>query len=177
MRTVLESIESELRRYKRLGEKAMGQVAPDALARRPAGEGNSVATIVWHVAGNLRSRFTDFLTTDGEKPWRDRESEFVERAVTPAEVRARWEEGWAVLLATVAGLSDEDLARTVRIRGEELSVLDALHRSLAHTSYHVGQIVFLSKALCGSHWQWLSIPPGKSDEYNRNPTPQKGPPR
>jgi hypothetical protein len=177
MRTVLASIESELHRYKRLGEKAIGQVDPDALSRRPAGAGNSVATIVWHVAGNLRSRFTDLLTTDGEKPWRDRESEFVARTVTLPEVLARWEEGWAVLLATVAGLSDEDLARTVRIRGEELSVLDALHRSLAHTSYHVGQIVFLSRALCGDQWKWLSIPPGKSDEYNRNPTPQKGPPR
>jgi hypothetical protein len=177
MRTVLESIESELHRYKRLGEKAIGQVAPDALARRPPGDGNSVATIVWHVAGNLRSRFTDFLTSDGEKPWRDRESEFAFRTVTPAEVVARWEEGWTVLLGAVSGLSDEDLGRPVRIRGEELSALDALHRSLAHTSYHVGQIVFLSRALCADQWKWLSIPPGKSDEYNRHPTPQKGPPR
>jgi uncharacterized protein DUF1572 len=167
MRTVLGSIESEFHRYKRMGEKAIAQVAADALSRRPPGEGNSVATLVWHVAGNLRSRFTDFLTTDGEKPWRDRESEFVARTVTPAEVLAKWEEGWAVLLVALAGLSDDDLPRTVRIRGEELSVLEALHRSLGHTTYHVGQIVFLSRLLCGDQWQWLTIPPGKSDEYNR----------
>jgi uncharacterized damage-inducible protein DinB len=177
MRTVLESIESEFHRYKRLGEKAIAQVEAEALSRRPAGEGNSVAMIVWHVAGNLRSRFTDLLTTDGEKPWRDRESEFVARAVTPAEVLARWEEGWGVLQAALAALSDEDLSRTVRIRQQELSMLDALHRSLGHTSYHVGQIVFLARLLCGDEWEWLSIPPGKSDEYNRNPKPEEGPRR
>jgi len=167
MRTILESIESEFHRYKRLGDKAVAQVAAEALTRKPAGEGNSVATLVWHVSGNLRSRFTDFLTTDGEKPWRDRDSEFVARAVTPAEVLAKWEEGWAVVTATLAGLRDEDLARAVTIRSESLSVLDALHRSLGHTSYHVGQIVFLSRLLCGNDWQWLSIPPGQSEAFNR----------
>jgi hypothetical protein len=174
MRVVLSSIESEYRRYQRLGEEAVRQLDASALVRRPPGDGNSVAMIVWHLAGNLRSRFTDFLTTDGEKPWRDRESEFAARAVSPSEVLAKWEEGWAVLFAALSSLSDDDLPRTVRIRGQELAVLQALHRSLAHACYHVGQIVFLAKSLRGREWQWLSIPPGRSEEHNRNPTREKG---
>jgi uncharacterized damage-inducible protein DinB len=169
VRTVVSSIESEYRRYQRLGEESIRQLDAEALVRRPPGDGNSVAAIVWHIAGNLRSRFTDFLTTDGEKPWRDRESEFAARAVSAAEVRAKWEDGWEVLFRTLGTLSDADLARTVIIRGQSLSVLEALHRSMAHASYHVGQIVFLARSLRGDRWEWLSIPPGKSDEYNRNP--------
>jgi uncharacterized damage-inducible protein DinB len=167
-RVVLSSIESEYRRYKRLGEESIRQLEAEALIRQPPGDGNSVAAIVWHVAGNLRSRFTDFLTTDGEKPWRDRESEFAPRAVSAADVRAQWDEGWNVLLQTLSTLSDADLSRAVTIRGQALSVLDALHRSMAHASYHVGQIVFLARSLRGKRWEWLSIPPGKSDEYNRH---------
>jgi len=169
VRTVVSSIESEYRRYQRLGEESIRQLDAEALVRRPPGDGNSVAALVWHIAGNLRSRFTDFLTTDGEKPWRDRESEFAARAVSPAEVRAKWEDGWGVLFRTLGPLSDADLARTVVIRGQSLSVLEALHRSMAHASYHVGQIVFLARSLRGERWEWLSIPPGRSDEYNRNP--------
>jgi uncharacterized protein DUF1572 len=175
MRTVVASIESEYRRYKKLGEDAITQLEADALGRRPPGDGNSVAMIVWHVSGNLRSRFTEFLASDGEKPWRDRESEFAARPVSAAEVLQKWEEGWGVLFAALSALSDDDLGRTVRIRAQELSVLDALHRSLAHTSYHVGQIVFLAKSLRGEEWRWLTIPPGKSEAYNRNPTGEKGP--
>lgn len=173
MRTVLSSIESEYRRYRRLGEEAFRQLDAVALSRRPPGDGNSVAMLVWHLSGNLASRFTDFLTSDGEKPWRNRESEFAARAVTPAEVLAKWEEGWAVLFGTLAGLADDDLPRTVRLRGQEWTVLDALHRSLAHAAYHVGQIVFLARSLRGDQWEWLTIPPGKSEEYNRNPTREK----
>ena len=147
VRTVISSIESEYRRYQRLGEKSIRQLDAEALVRPPPGDGNSVAALVWHVAGNLRSRFTDFLTTDGEKPWRDRESEFAPRAVSAADVRAKWDEGWNVLWPALSTLSDADLSRTVTIRGQDLSVLDALHRSLAHTSYHVGQIVFLARSL------------------------------
>lgn len=169
MRTVLSSIESEMRRYQRLGDGSLRQLDAEALTRRPPGDGNSVAAIVWHIAGNLRSRFTDLLTTDGEKPWRDRESEFAAREVSAAEVRAKWEDGWGVLFRTLGTLSDADLGRTVVIRGQSLSVLEALHRSMAHASYHVGQIVFLARSLRGDRWEWLSIPPGKSDEYNRNP--------
>jgi hypothetical protein len=167
MTGVVASIASEFRRYRSLGAKSIEQLAPEELVRRPPGNGNSVAVLVWHVSGNLRSRFTDFLTTDGEKPWRDRESEFVERAVTPAEVLAKWEEGWAVLESTLASLTDADVAGTVRIRSEEMSALEALHRSLGHTSYHVGQIVLLARSLRGESWTWLSIPPGKSGEFNQ----------
>jgi uncharacterized damage-inducible protein DinB len=167
MRTVVQSIESELRTYKRLGEKAVAQVPDAELTRRPSEDANSIAMLVWHVSGNLRSRFTDFLTTDGEKPWRDRDSEFVARAVTAAELTAKWEDGWSAALAAVAALSDADLARTVTIRTKPLSVLDALQRSLAHTSYHVGQIVFLARLMAGGGWEWLSIPPGQSEEFNR----------
>jgi uncharacterized damage-inducible protein DinB len=173
VRTVISSIESEYRRYQRLGEESLRQLDAEALVRQPPGDGNSVAALVWHVAGNLRSRFTDFLTADGEKAWRDRESEFAPRAVSAADVRAKWDEGWNVLLQTLSTLSDGDLSRTVTIRGQALSVLEALHRSLAHTSYHVGQIVFLARSLRGKRWEWLSIPPGKSEEYNRKATEGK----
>ena len=173
MRTVLSSLESEFRRYQRLGEESLRQLDGEALVRQPPGDGNAVAAIVWHIAGNLRSRFTDFLTTDGEKPWRDRESEFALRAVTPADVRAKWDEGWSVLQQALGALSDEDLSKTVIIRGQSLSVLDALHRSVTHTAYHVGQIVFLARSLRGKRWEWLTIPPGQSDAYNRNPTREK----
>ena len=106
MREVVGSIESEYRRYKRLGDESIRQLDAEALVRQPPGDGNSVAAIVWHIAGNLRSRFTDFLTTDGEKPWRDRESEFALRAVSADDVRAKWEEGWGVLFEALAALTD-----------------------------------------------------------------------
>jgi uncharacterized damage-inducible protein DinB len=167
MRTIVESIESEFGRYKVLGEKAFAQVAAEDLTRRSSEDANSIATLVWHVGGNLKSRFTDFLTTDGEKDWRDRESEFAARSVTADELRAKWEDGWSALRAGLGVLSDADLARTVTIRSQSLTVLDALQRSLAHTSYHVGQIVFLSRLLTAGRWEWLSIPPGQSDAFNR----------
>src|SRR5690348_16754249 len=118
--------------------------------------------ICWHVAGNLKSRFTEFLTSDGEKSWRNREEEFQGRAVSRAELLAKWEDGWKALFAALDGLSDDALSREVKIRGQGLTVLEALHRSLAHTSYHVGQIVFLAKELAGQNWASLSIPKGQS---------------
>ena len=130
---------------------------------------------MWHIAGNLASRFTDFLTSDGEKPWRDRESEFARRTVTRDELGAKWEAGWSALLGALAGLDDAHLPATVTIRGVGLSVLEALHRSLSHTAYHVGQIVFLAKALRGGDWKWLTIPPGGSADYNTNPAHEKPP--
>jgi uncharacterized damage-inducible protein DinB len=168
--SVVRSIEAEFTRYKALGEKAIAQLDGAALSAPPTGGGNSIATICWHVSGNFRSRFTDFLATDGEKPWRKRDEEFEARAVTRDELLAKWEQGWAVLLDTLQTLSDDDLDRSVTIRGQALSVLDALLRSLAHASYHVGQIVYAAKAARGDDWTYLSIPPGKSDEYNQNPT-------
>jgi Protein of unknown function (DUF1572) len=161
MRDLIASIEAEYRRYKTLGEGAINQLADSQLAQVP-GTGNSIVTIVWHLAGNLKSRFTDFLTADGEKPWRDRDSEFLAREVSRKELQTKWEDGWRVLFAALTDLSDVDLGRTVTIRGEPHTVAQALHRSLAHASYHVGQIVYEAKALRGADWRYLSIPPGQS---------------
>lgn len=157
-RELIASIEREYRRYKDYAERTFEQLADDDLRRVLAPDGNSIAILVWHVAGNLKSRFTDFLTTDGEKPWRARESEFDERPVTRDELRRRWDEGWSVLFATLGALTDADLGRRVTIRGESLVVSEALHRSLAHTASHVGQIVLLGKTLRASGWKTLTIP-------------------
>jgi hypothetical protein len=158
MRDFLTSLEQEYRQYKSLGERAIEQLGEDELAHVPAADGNSVAIVVWHVSGNLKSRFTDFLASDGEKPWRDRDSEFEERTVSRAALDRKWNEGWDVLFTTLSALSDDDLSRRVSIRGEEHSVLRALHRSLAHTAYHVGQIVLLCKSQRGASWRNLSMP-------------------
>jgi len=175
MQTIFESIETEYRRYKLLAEGAIQQVPAEQLsAGVPAGS-NSIAKLVWHVSGNLESRFTDFLTTDGEKPWRDRDSEFVDRRVTPEELIAKWERGFAVLFGALRSLTAADLCREVRIRGQPLAVHAALLRSLAHTSCHVGQIVYIAKSLCGAEWQTLSIPLGGSAAYDANPTFEKAP--
>ena len=173
MRTLILSIEAEFRRHQTIAERALAQVAEEQLTAPGPGDGSSLATIVWHIAGNLRSRFTDFLTTDGEKPWRHREEEFERRVVTREDLEKRWADGWKILLDTLASLTDADLARTVTIRRQELAVHQALHRSLAHISYHVGQIVYIAKAWCGSDWAYLSIPPGQSEAYNRHPTLEK----
>jgi hypothetical protein len=157
MRQLLSSIESEYRRYKKLSEDAMAQVSDTDLAAQVTGD-NSIAIIARHVGGNLKSRFTDFLTTDGEKPWRDRESEFEQRAPTRAELLGHWEDGWQTLFSTLASLTDDQLNATITIRGESLTAIDALHRSLAHTSYHSGQIVFIAKSIRGADWRNLSIP-------------------
>ncbi len=161
MRALIASLEAEYHRYKTLGENAVIQL-PEAQLADAAGSSNSIATIVWHLAGNLTSRFTDFLTSDGEKPWRDRDSEFLARQVKRQELQAKWEDGWRVLFAALSALTDADLAKTVTIRGQPHTVAEALHRSLAHTSYHVGQIVFVAKALRGADWRYLTIPPGQS---------------
>lgn len=152
----------------------MQQLHPRQLVSRPSAESNSIATIVWHISGNLESRFTDFLTTDGEKPWRQREDEFAVRDVAPEEILAKWNRGWNVLMDSLAELVDADLGKTITIRGVEHTVVEALHRSLAHTAYHVGQMTYQGKILAGEGWDWLSIAPGKTAEYNRDPTREKG---
>jgi hypothetical protein len=166
MPDILHSIETEFRRYKTLGEGAIAQLDEGEFSK-PAGEGNSIAVLVWHISGNLKSRFTDFLTADGEKPWRARDEEFVARSVSRAQLLEKWEEGWGVLLSALRGLSEDDLNRTVTIRRQPLVVHAALHRSLAHASYHVGQIVYVAKSLRGDRWKYMSIPPGKSEEFNK----------
>ena len=175
MRSIIESVENEYRRYEKLGEGAIAQLRDEELADSGAEKGNSAATMVWHISGNLKSRFTDFLTSDGEKPWRDRESEFLPRLVARDELMRKWSEGWSVLFASLGSLTDADLTKTVVIRGQTLSVVEALHRSLAHAAYHVGQIVYLAKSLRGREWESLSIAPGMSSQYNENPTMEKGP--
>jgi uncharacterized damage-inducible protein DinB len=173
MNTLIQSIDAEYRRYKTLADGALAQVPDDALSSPGPAKGNSLATICWHISGNLRSRFTDFLTTDGEKPWRARDEEFAARAVSRDELTAKWNQGWDVLLASLADLTDADLSKTVTIRGQSLAVHEALHRSLAHTSYHVGQVVYLAHAIAGEGWHYLSIPPGGSAAYNAQPAYDK----
>jgi len=175
MRQIVGSIEGEYRRYKALGEGAIEQLSDEQLSQVSGSGGNSIATLVWHVSGNLASRFTDFLQSDGEKPWRDREAEFLQRIVSRTELREKWEAGWAVLFRSLAGLDDERLHAVVKIRGVPLSVHEALHRSLAHASYHVGQIVFLARELRSGQWRYLSIPPGGSAAYNKDPFAEKPP--
>jgi Protein of unknown function (DUF1572) len=158
VREIIGSIEHEYRRYKSYAEGTFDQLSADQLAHIPAADGNSIAILVWHISGNLKSRFTDFLTTDGEKPWRQRESEFEERHVSHDQLRQKWDEGWAVLFGTLGQLSDADLGKRVTIRDESLTVHEALHRSLAHTSSHVGQIMLLGKIKRGADWRSLSVP-------------------
>ena len=165
---VIDSIRAELLRYKALAEAAIAQLSDTQLTDRPDGR-NSVIVICWHIAGNFESRFTDFLTADGEKPWRRREEEFASRTVDRSELVAKWNRGWEVMLNTLSALSDSDLDRTVTIRRQPLTVHEALHRSLAHAAYHVGQIVYVAKSIRGGEWKYLSIPPGQSDAYNQAP--------
>jgi uncharacterized damage-inducible protein DinB len=171
MTNFIDSIRAEYLRYKGLAEAAIDQLSDDELSAQDPNGGNSIAVICWHISGNLRSRFTEFLTSDGEKPWRKREEEFRARTVTRAALLSKWNEGWDALLGTLATLTDEQLELTVTIRGQPLRVHEALHRSLAHLSYHVGQIVYVAKATRGKDWKYLSIPPGKSDAVNLAPTP------
>ena len=153
--------------YKKLGERAMDQVSDDQLVATLDYEGNSIAAIVKHMAGNMRSRWTDFLTTDGEKPDRNRDSEFEEPPATRAELLAIWEAGWTCLFSALQPLTDADLARTITIRGEKHSVMQAINRQLAHYPHHVGQIVLLAKHFAGERWQALSVPRRGSAEFNR----------
>lgn len=175
MRDMVASIESEYQRYRKLGEGAFGQVDDTDLGRAAPGDGNSMATLIQHIAGNFGSRFTDFLTSDGEKPWRDRESEFTARPAPRKELVESWDAGWKAVFDALEPLSDSDLGRTVTIRGQPLSVSEALVRSLSHVGYHVGQMVMLGRSIRGGQWRFLTIPPGKSAEYNRSPSLERAP--
>ncbi|MGH7630488.1 MAG: DUF1572 family protein [Gemmatimonadales bacterium] len=147
------------RQYKELGERAMAQLEPAGLFQTLDEESNGIAVIVKHMGGNMRSRWTDFLTTDGEKPGRDRDSEFeLTASTTGADVRRWWDQGWRCVFAALEPLRPDDLLRTVTIRGEPHTVLQAIDRQVAHYAYHVGQIVLLAKHLTGERWQTLSVP-------------------
>lgn len=175
----LDEARRQMRGHKRMGEAAMSQLRDEDFFFTLDPESNSVAILVKHLAGNMRSRFTDFLTSDGEKPDRFRDREFeVTTATTRAEVMQWWEEGWACVLATIEALRPEDVTRTVTIRNEPHTVLQALNRQIAHYAQHIGQIVFLAKHLRSTEWKTLSIPRGKSEEFiTAAAKPDRGLPR
>ncbi len=157
------------RYYKKLGERGIAQCPDESLFRPLDAESNSIAIIVKHMAGNMRSRWTDFLTTDGEKPDRNRDTEFESPAQTRDDLIAMWENGWKTLFQALEPLSDSDLARTITIRTEPHSVMQAINRQMGHYSYHVGQIVFLAKhhaASSAGAWTSLSVPRNKSAQFN-----------
>ena len=164
----LEDAISLLQMYRQLAEGAMAQVDEEEFFRVSSPEANSIAIIARHVAGNLRSRWTEFLTSDGEKPWRNRDGEFELPAdASRAAVMEDWNLGWAAVLGAIGALTEADLARTVAIRGEPHSVLQAINRALAHSASHAGQIVLLAKQCRGERWRTLSIARGQSAEYLR----------
>jgi len=163
----IEDSISLFRYYKKLGEGAIEQVSDEQLFAALDPEMNSIAIIVKHIAGNMRSRWTDFLTSDGEKPDRNRDTEFEQPPSTREELLKVWNDGWNRVFSVLEPLSDSDVGRTVTIRGEPHSVMQAINRQMAHYSYHVGQIVFLAKHLNASGWKSLSVPRNKSAEFNR----------
>jgi uncharacterized damage-inducible protein DinB len=165
-RVWLQEILSVYRQYKDDCERAAAQV-PDGDFFVPLGQsGNSIAVVMKHLGGNLRSRWRDFLATDGEKHDRHRDQEFATDGETRASIRASWDEGWRIALAALADLEPTDLERTITIRGQPMSVVQAIHRNLHHVVYHTGQIVQLARHFAGDAWQTLSVAPGKSEELN-----------
>ena len=164
----VEDSRSIFRYYKKLGEGAMEQVSDEQLFSALDEEMNSIAITVKHMAGNMRSRWTDFLTTDGEKPDRNRDTEFVRPPTTREALMRLWNEGWDEVFHALEPLTDADLERKVTIRGEPHSVMQAINRQIAHYAYHCGQIVFLAKHFKSSEWKSLTVPRNKSAEFNRN---------
>ena len=163
----LDEVRRQFRGHKRLAEGAMAQLKDEELFVTLDPESNSIAILIKHLAGNMRSRFTDFLTTDGEKPNRNRDQEFeINSATTRADVMGWWEESWARVFAAIEALKPEDVMRTVTIRGEPHTVMQAINRQIAHYAQHTGQIVFLAKHFRSSEWKTLSIPRGKSKNLN-----------
>lgn len=162
----LQSAIKRLGYYKDLGDKTIAQLSDSEFHFQPNGESNNMAVIIQHMAGNMLSRWTDFLTTDGEKPGRNRDGEFEDQGLDKDELIALWDMGWDCLFKTLQGLSEEDLQATIRIRDEELSVVDAINRQLAHYPYHVGQMIYLGKIIRNESWKNLSIPKGNSEQFN-----------
>ncbi|WP_026629800.1 DUF1572 domain-containing protein [Dyadobacter alkalitolerans] len=164
--TYLSSVVKQFEYYKMLGEKAMMQLPDEALFWRYNAESNSIALIVNHIVGNMLSRFTDFLTSDGEKPWRNRDAEFEDMFANREELLTYWNKGWDCLLNALGELTEADLEKIVYIRNDGHSVVEAINRQLAHYPYHIGQIVFIAKMAAGEKWEALSIPRNKSNDYN-----------
>lgn len=178
MKTKESYIELTLREFERLkslGDGAINQVSAESFFAIPAPGDNSIAVIVKHIGGNLVSRWTDFLISDGEKPGRDRDREFQVLAEdTRDHLLAVWEKGWSTLFSALEPLSEADLDRTITIRGESLTVMQAINRQLTHYAYHVGQIVYVAKHFAGETWRSLSIPRGASTQFNKNPVKYVG---
>ena len=170
----IDAIINAFEANKRLADRAIEQVPNEKLHIPLDANTNSIAVIVKHVSGNLQSRWTDFLTSDGEKPDRNRDDEFIDTFASRAEILQCWERGWSCLLATLSSLTSDDLAKTVTIRGEPHSVPLALQRSLGHTCYHIGQIVHLARIHAGDNWTTLTIPRGGSEQFNRTNWGQPG---
>lgn len=162
----LESVEKQFLYYKTLGEKAIEQVEPDQLFVAFNDDSNSIATIVKHLWGNMLSRWTDFLTTDGEKPWRDRDSEFDNDIQNKEELLEKWNEGWNCLLGAIHSISPNQLSQIIYIRNEGHTVMEAINRQLAHYPYHIGQIIYAAKLLKKNQWSSLSIPKNRSSQFN-----------
>jgi hypothetical protein len=166
METYLNSVKKRFESYKTLGEKTFDQLSDEQLFWQYNEESNSIATIVKHLSGNMLSRWTDFLTSDGEKQWRDRDTEFENDIKSRQELLAIWNNGWGCLFSALDSIKEDDWQKDIYIRNERHSVVDAINRQLAHYPYHVGQIVFIGKMLAGTKWESLSIPKGKSGVFN-----------
>jgi hypothetical protein len=164
----LSGVRKQFAYYKQLGDQTFEQLTDEQLFVQPASESNSIAIIVQHLCGNMLSRWTDFLHSDGEKEWRNRDAEFEATAVNRALLLQRWEEGWQCLFAALDSITDADLDRIIYIRNQGHTVVEAINRQLAHYPYHVGQIVFIGKWLRNNAWQNLSIPRGNSQQYNQD---------
>jgi hypothetical protein len=162
----LESVKKQFEYYKSLGDKTFAQLSDEQLFWLPNAESNSVAIIVNHIAGNMLSRWTNFLTEDGEKDWRKRDQEFEEILKTRAELEAKWEEGWSCLFNAINPLIDADLEREIHIRNMGHTVTEGINRQLAHYAYHIGQLVYVGKLAVIENWASLSIPKGNSEVYN-----------
>ncbi len=163
----LQTVIRRVKYYKELADKTFEQLKSDAeFHYQPNTESNSIAVIVQHVAGNMLSRWTNFLTEDGEKEWRQRDDEFTVHQYSRSQVLEIWEKGWQCFVDALGSLGEEDLLKTVTIRSEQLSVIDAINRQLAHYPYHVGQIVYIGRMIRDSDWKNLSIPKGQSHQYN-----------
>ncbi len=174
-----EFLESSIRRmnyYKELGEKTFEQLNNDDFHFQPGTESNSIAILVQHLAGNMLSRFTNFLTEDGEKNWRNRDDEFEIHTYTKQQLIELWDKGWKCFFETINALNENDLIKQVSIRNEKLSVVDAIIRQMAHYPYHIGQIIYVGRMLKKENWKNLSIPKGSSDAYNQS-TGIKDPPK
>lgn len=166
MESYLNSVVKQFKYYRALGEKAMAQLQDEQLFWQYNGESNSIAMLVSHISGNMLSRFTDFLTTDGEKPWRNRDAEFMDRFENREQLMNQWNKGWSCLMDALESLTAEDLERIVYIRNDGHTVTEAINRQLAHYPYHIGQIVFIAKMLKNENWQTLSIARNRSVDYN-----------